>query len=110
MSDSRKDEIREAIRQLTTEYYQEAYAEKPFTPGESSVPVSGRVFDERDMFSVVDSGLDFWLTAGRFSDLFEFKFAKFVGVRDARLVNSGSSANLVAVSVLTSPTLGERQL
>jgi len=59
---------------------------------------------------VVDSGLDFWLTAGRFSDLFEFKFAKFVGVRDARLVNSGSSANLVAVSVLTSPTLGERQL
>jgi len=62
------------------------------------------------MFSVVDSGLDFWLTAGRFSDLFEFKFAKFVGVRDARLVNSGSSANLVAVSVLTSPTLGERQL
>ena len=110
MSDSRKDEIREAIRQLTTEYYQEAYAEKPFTPGESVVPVSGRVFDERDMFSVVDSGLDFWLTAGRFSDLFEFKFAKFVGVRDARLVNSGSSANLVAVSVLTSPTLGERQL
>jgi len=110
VSDSRKDEIREAIRQLTTEYYQEAYAEKPFTPGESSVPVSGRVFDERDMFSVVDSGLDFWLTAGRFSDLFEFKFAKFVGVRDARLVNSGSSANLVAVSVLTSPTLGERQL
>ena len=110
MSDSRKDEIREAIRQLTTEYYQEAYAEKPFTPGESVVPVSGRVFDERDMFSVVDSGLDFWLTAGRFSDLFEFKFAKFVGVRDARLVNSGSSANLVAVSVLTSPTMGERQL
>jgi CDP-6-deoxy-D-xylo-4-hexulose-3-dehydrase len=110
VSDSRKDEIREAIRQLTTEYYQEAYAEKPFTPGESVVPVSGRVFDERDMFSVVDSGLDFWLTAGRFSDLFEFKFAKFVGVRDARLVNSGSSANLVAVSVLTSPTLGERQL
>lgn len=107
---NRKDEIRAAIRQLTTEYYEEAYAEKLFVPGESAVPVSGRVFDDRDMFAVIDSGLDFWLTAGRFADLFEFKFAKFVGVRDARLVNSGSSANLVAVSVLTSPTLGERQL
>ena len=107
---NRKDEIRAAIRQLTTEYYEEAYAGKSFTPGESAVPVSGRVFDDRDMFAVIDSGLDFWLTAGRFADLFEFKFAKFVGVRDARLVNSGSSANLVAVSVLTSPTLGERQL
>jgi CDP-4-dehydro-6-deoxyglucose reductase, E1 len=107
---SRKDEIRAAIRQLTTEYYQEVHAAKAFVPGESSVPVSGRVFDERDLFSVVDSGLDYWLTAGRFSDLFEFKFAKFVGVRDARLVNSGSSANLIAVSTLTSATLGERQL
>lgn len=107
---NRKDEIRAAIRQLTAEYYEEAYAEKLFLPGESAVPVSGRVFDDRDMFAVIDSGLDFWLTAGRFADLFEFKFAKFVGVRDARLVNSGSSANLVAVSVLTSLTLGERQL
>jgi CDP-6-deoxy-D-xylo-4-hexulose-3-dehydrase len=81
-----------------------------FIPGESAVPVSGRVFDDNDIFAIVDSGLDFWLTAGRFADLFEFKFAKFLGVRDARLVNSGSSANLVAVSVLTSPTLGDRQL
>jgi CDP-6-deoxy-D-xylo-4-hexulose-3-dehydrase len=107
---SRKDEIRAAIRQLTNEYYQEVHPPNAFVPGKSSVPVSGRVFDERDLFSVVDSGLDYWLTAGRFADLFEFKFAKFVGVRDARLVNSGSSANLVAVSALTSPTLGERQL
>ena len=110
MSMNRKDEIRAAMRKLTTEYYEEAHAGKSFTPGESAVPVSGRVFDDRDMFAVIDSGLDFWLTAGRFADLFEFKFANFVGVRDARLVNSGSSANLVAVSVLTSPTLGERQL
>ena len=110
MNVNRIEEIRAAMRQLTTEYYEEAYAAKPFIPGESPVPVSGRVFDDRDMFAVIDSGLDFWLTAGRFADLFEFKFAKFVGVRDARLVNSGSSANLVAVSVLTSPTLGERQL
>jgi len=110
MSASRKEELREAIRQLTTEYYDEAFPAAPFTPDQSPVPVSGRVFDASDLFSIVDSGLDFWLTAGRFADLFESKFAKFVGVRDARLVNSGSSANLVAVSVLTSATLGERQL
>jgi CDP-6-deoxy-D-xylo-4-hexulose-3-dehydrase len=110
VSNSRKDELRAAIQQLTTEYYREAFPDKPFTPGESNVPVSGRVFDEKDLFAIVDSGLDYWLTSGRFSDLFEYKFAKFVGVRHARLVNSGSSANLVAISVLTSPTLGERQL
>jgi CDP-6-deoxy-D-xylo-4-hexulose-3-dehydrase len=110
MTISRTDQLRAAIQELTTEYYKEAFPEKTFTAGESPVPVSGRVFDESDLFAVVESGLDFWLTAGRFADLFEFKFAKFLGVRDARLVNSGSSANLVAVSVLTSPTLGDRQL
>ena len=110
MSSTRKDEIRGAIQQLTAEYYKETSAEKLFVPGETPVPVSGRVFDDKDMFAIIDSGLDFWLTAGRFADLFEFKFAKFVGVRDARLVNSGSSANLIAVTVLTSPTLGTRQL
>jgi CDP-6-deoxy-D-xylo-4-hexulose-3-dehydrase len=106
----RQNEIREAIRELTAEYYREAHAAMPFVPGESAVPVAGRVFDDRDMFAVIESGLDFWLTAGRFADLFEFKFAKYLGVRDTRLVNSGSSANLVAVSVLTSPALGARQL
>jgi len=110
MSLSRKEELREQIRQLTTEYYEVAFPETPFVPDQSPVPVSGRVFDANDVFSIVDSGLDFWLTAGRFADVFESKFAKFVGVRDARLVNSGSSANLVAVSVLTSATLGDRQL
>jgi CDP-6-deoxy-D-xylo-4-hexulose-3-dehydrase len=110
LSIGKKDEIRAAIQRLTSEYHQEAFAPRPFEPGVSPVPVSGRVFDDSDLFAIVDSGLDFWLTAGRFSDLFEDKFAKFVGVRDARLVNSGSSANLLAVSVLTSPTLGARQL
>jgi CDP-6-deoxy-D-xylo-4-hexulose-3-dehydrase len=110
LSRDRQNEIRAAIRQLTGEYYREAHAEKSFIPGESPVPVAGRVFDDRDMFAVIESGLDFWLTAGRFADLFEFKFAKFLGVRDARLVNSGSSANLLAISVLTSTELGERQL
>src|SRR5271166_2453765 len=110
MSLSRKEEIREAIRPLTAEYYEGAFSTIPFAPGESPVSVSGCAFDSGDVFAIVDSGFDFWLTAGRFADLFESKFAKFVGVSDARLVNSGSSANLVAVSVLTSPTLGERQL
>jgi CDP-6-deoxy-D-xylo-4-hexulose-3-dehydrase len=98
------------MRRLITEYYEEVFAGIPFTPGESPVPVSGRVFDQKDMFAIVESGLDFWLTAGRFAELFEYKFAKLLGVRDARLVNSGSSANLLAVSCLTSATLGERQL
>ena len=110
MSISKRDEIRAAIQQLTSKYYQEAFTPQPFLPGDSPVPVSGRVFDDSDLFSIVDAGLDFWLTAGRFADLFEHKFAKFIGVRDARLVNSGSSANLVAVSALTSSTLGARQL
>ena len=110
MSIDRKEQLQAEIRKLTTEYFKEAFPEKEFVPGESPVQVSGRVFDERDMIALIDSGLDFWLTAGRFADLFEFKFAKFLGVRDARLVNSGSSANLVAVSILTSPTLGDRQL
>jgi CDP-6-deoxy-D-xylo-4-hexulose-3-dehydrase len=110
LSIEKKQQIRAAIQKLTTEYYQEEFAQKQFTPGVSAVPVSGRVFDETDLFAIVESGLDFWLTAGRFADLFESKFAKFVGLRDARLVNSGSSANLVAVSALTSSTLGNRQL
>jgi CDP-6-deoxy-D-xylo-4-hexulose-3-dehydrase len=107
---NKKEELRAAIQKLTFEYYQEAFPAKEFTPGASPVPVSGRVFDQSDLFAIVDSGLDFWLTAGRFAEMFEFRFAKLLGLRDARLVNSGSSANLVAVSALTSPTLGARQL
>jgi CDP-6-deoxy-D-xylo-4-hexulose-3-dehydrase len=110
MITGRQDEIKAAIQQLTTEYYKLSFPDKPFMPGESPVAVSGRVFDDRDMFAIIESGLDFWLTSGRFAELFEFTFAKFLGVRDARLVNSGSSANLLAVSALTSSTLGERQL
>jgi CDP-6-deoxy-D-xylo-4-hexulose-3-dehydrase len=110
MTADRKEAIRVAMRKLTAEYFALTFPERPFVRGVSPVPVSGRVFDDREMFAVVESGLDFWLTSGRFAELFESRFAKLVGVRDARLVNSGSSANLVAVSVLTSPSLGERQL
>lgn len=107
---SRADELRKQILSLVQEYSREAFPQRQFVPGESSVPVSGRVFDGDDVERLVDSSLDFWLTAGRFSDDFERKFARRFGVREARLVNSGSSANLIAVSVLTSPTLGDRQL
>ena len=107
---SQADALRKQILDLVEEYAHAAFPEKPFVPGQSSVPVSGRVFDGKDISTLVDSSLDFWLTTGRFSDEFERRFARRFGVREARLVNSGSSANLIAVSVLTSPTLGDRQL
>lgn len=107
---NRSDALREQIKQLVAEYYTEAFPKKDFIAGESAVPVSGRVFDAHDVQTLVDSSLDFWLTAGRFADEFERKFARRVGLRCARLVNSGSSANLVAFAALTSPTLGDRQI
>jgi CDP-6-deoxy-D-xylo-4-hexulose-3-dehydrase len=93
------------------EFYSQTHGvEKPFQPGVSHVPVSGRVFDGADVRALVDSGLDFWLTTGRFAQDFERALARYLGVRHAVLCNSGSSANLLAVSALTSPTLGERRL
>lgn len=102
--------LRGQILELVARYHDAAFAARPFVPGKSPVPVSGRVFDARDIQSLVDSSLDFWLTTGRFADQFEREFAQFVGVAHALLVNSGSSANLLTVTALTSPKLGERQL
>jgi CDP-6-deoxy-D-xylo-4-hexulose-3-dehydrase len=107
---SRADELRQKIRSLTAEYYGEAFAGKPFVPGESPVPVAGRVFDNSEMESLIDSALDFWLTTGRFAEQFEKEFARFIGVRTCTLVNSGSSANLLAVSALTSERLEDLRL
>ncbi len=104
------DEIRSQIRSLVEEYYDAAFQKKPFVPGESPVPVAGRVFGAEDLNMLVGSGLDFWLTAGPYASQFEKKFAAFFGLRHSVLVNSGSSANLLAVSALTSPALGERRL
>ena len=109
MSD-RTERLRQQIFNLVAEYYQEAFAEIPFVPGQTQVPVSGRVFGAADIQSLVDSALDFWLTAGRFAEQFESEFAQFCGIRHALLVNSGSSANLVALSCLTSPKLSKRRL
>ncbi len=102
--------LREQIRELVFQYHAEAFAPRPFVPGESVVPVSGKVFNAEDIQYAVDASLDFWLTTGRFAEQFERQFAQFMGIRDARLVNSGSSANLVALSALTSPSIGERRL
>ena len=107
---SRADELRDRIRGLVGEYYREAFPASAFVPGSSPVPISGRVFDEQELELLVDASLDFWLTTGRFAEQFEREFAKFVGVREAVLVNSGSSANLLAVTALTSHKLGDRRL
>lgn len=102
--------LRQQILELCTQYCEAASPATEFKPGESPVPVSGKVIDGGDVSSVVDSVLDGWFTTGRFAKDFERKLSRFVGVRCASLVNSGSSANLLAVSALTSPKLGERRL
>jgi len=102
--------LRRRILESCAEYFAEAFPIAEFHPGESPVPISGKVIDAGDLISVVDSALDCWFTTGRFAKDFERKLARFVGVRSASLVNSGSSANLIAVSALTSPRLGERRL
>ena len=102
--------LRDEILRLVEQYCAETHAARPFVEGESRVPVAGRVFDAAEMRLLVDSALDFWLTAGRFADRFEREFARWMGIRECVLVNSGSSANLLAVSALTSPKLGERRL
>jgi CDP-6-deoxy-D-xylo-4-hexulose-3-dehydrase len=106
----RAEVIRAQIRALVAEYHEAAFAAAPFVAGKSSVPVSGRVFGANDVQHLVDSGLDFWLTTGRFATQFEKEFARMMQARHAILVNSGSSANLLAVTALTSPLLGDRAL
>ena len=103
-------ELRQQILSLVKTYWETQFAPAEFVPGQSPVPVSGRVFDADELQRLVDSSLDFWLTTGRFADEFERRLSKWVGVRSSSLVNSGSSANLLAVACLTSPTLEDRAL
>jgi CDP-6-deoxy-D-xylo-4-hexulose-3-dehydrase len=103
-------QLRAEILDLVREYHALAFPEKPFDAAASPIPCAGRVFDGDDMAHLVDCSLDFWLTTGRFAALFEEAFARFWGLRHAVLVNSGSSANLIALTCLTSPKLGERRL
>jgi CDP-6-deoxy-D-xylo-4-hexulose-3-dehydrase len=104
------DQLREELRALVRQYCDVALAPQAFVPGQSSVPVSGKVLDSTEIESLVEASLDAWLTTGRFAAQFEREFAAFMGVRCASLVNSGSSANLAALSCLTSPSLGDRKL
>lgn len=106
----RDAELRDEILKLVEEYYQERFAGRSFEPGKDTIHYAGRVFDADELIKLVNSSLDFFLTASRYSDQFETEFAEFFGLSNAFLVNSGSSANLVAISALTSPKLGERRL
>ena len=106
-------DARNQIKDMVAEYYSEYIKPKEnnecFKPGDR-VSYASRVFDEKEMQSLTDAMLDFWLTSGHFSDEFERQFAKWLGIKYAHLVNSGSSANLIAFSVLTAPELGERRI
>jgi CDP-4-dehydro-6-deoxyglucose reductase, E1 len=103
-------ELREAILALVAEYHGAAFQPGEFVPGETPIPVSGKVLDARDFQNLTEAALDGWLTTGRFAADFERKFARFFGIRHAMLVNSGSSANLCAVSALTSHMLEGEEL
>ncbi len=101
---------RKEILSLVEDFASESLKIQDFKPGESPVPVSGKVLDPSDIAALVDASLDGWLTAGRFHENFERALARYVGARSALFVNSGSSANLIALSALTSPKLGKRAL
>ena len=103
-------DTRQEILRLVAQYYQERFAAKPFDRSRDPVRYAGRVFGENELQNVVDAGLDFYLTAGRFTEEFEAGLADYFGLSDALMVNSGSSANLVALTALTSPKLGDRAL
>ena len=107
---SNEDEARVYIKELVAKFYHD-FKEKrePYQSGDT-ISYASRVFDEKEMQSLTDAMLDFWLTAGQFCSRFERDFAEWIGIKYVHLVNSGSSANLIAFSVLTSPELGDRQI
>jgi CDP-6-deoxy-D-xylo-4-hexulose-3-dehydrase len=107
---NKKAELRTQISSLVAEYASLSYAETPFNPGETPIPPSGKLIGASELQNMVEASLDGWLTAGRFNESFEKQLAKFMGVKHAITVNSGSSANLIAFSTLTSPKLGSRAI
>jgi CDP-6-deoxy-D-xylo-4-hexulose-3-dehydrase len=110
MQNSRAQAIRDQIAQLVDAYASIALAPQPFFPGVTAVPPSGKVLGAQELKNMVDASLDGWLTTGRFNAAFEQRLAEFIGVKHLLTVNSGSSANLVAFSTLTSPKLGARAI
>lgn len=106
----KKQQLKQEILEKVKEYYEVAHKDKEFVEGESKISFAGRVYDEKELVNLVDSSLDFWLTAGRYADEFEKDFAKYMEQKYSIIVNSGSSANLVAFSTLTSEKLGDKRL
>src|SRR3990172_4400319 len=104
------EDIRTQILTLVRQYHQAKFVHKTFDPDKGLVHYAGRVFDEEEIVNLVDSGLDFYLTTNRYAERFEAEFADYLGLSNALLVNSGSSANLVALTTLTSPKLKDRRL
>ena len=104
------EDIKQEIFKNVKKYYELQYTKKEFIPGKSKINYAGRVFDEKEIISLVDSALEFWLTTGKFAEEFEKEFAKFLGLKFCSLTNSGSSANLLALSSLTSPKLGDKKV
>jgi len=104
------DNLRAQILTLVKEYHQSKFAPKTFDPDKDMVHYAGRVFDAEEIVDLVDAGLDFYLTANRYAERFEAEFADYLGLSNALLVNSGSSANLVALTALSSPKLKDRRL
>jgi len=106
----KSNDQRKNILNNVSEFYKEEFAQTDFVPGKSKVPISGRVFDDKELVNLVDASLDFWLTTGRYAKQFEEKLSGFMGMKHAILCNSGSSANLLALSALTSEKLGKKAL
>ena len=105
---SKIEKVKHQIFSLINEYHNEAFKDKPFIPGETVIPVSGKLVDHHEMVNITESALDAWFTTGRFNSLFEKKLAKYINTKKLITVNSGSSANLVAFSTLTATELGDR--
>jgi len=105
-----EQELRATISRLVAEFHKTRTTEKTFIPGKTAIRYAGRVFDEKEIQAAVEASLDFWLTEGRFTEEFQQELAKKIGVEYAFLVNSGSSANLLALTALTSSLLEEKRL
>ncbi|MGL5641055.1 MAG: DegT/DnrJ/EryC1/StrS family aminotransferase, partial [Paraclostridium sp.] len=101
---------RNQILDLSKAYFKESIGKNEIIPGKDYIPASGKVIDETDLTNLIDSSLDMWLTSGRYGEIFEDEFPKQIGAKYCSLVNSGSSANLVAFTALTSHKLGEKRL
>jgi len=102
--------LKKELENLIIEYYNKKFVNKKFTPGKDTIRYAGRVFDEKELLKLVEASLDFWLTEGRFAEEFSEKISNFLGVSNVILTNSGSSANLLALSSLTSKKLGNKRL